>query len=143
MTCYTSCTCRMRLVRAQVLHHQAQVQCAIFSNANFTMFCSDSGKSRRKTKRRMMKRCAVNAGNYLDAIRHAVPQKRFCAANFVTKATITRVRTKFCTDEFCTWTACLYGTVQILSKIAMVFTWIRANFLCCTCSPRNSNVYVA
>ena len=44
------------------------------------------------------------------------------------KAPFTRVRTNFCTDEFCTWTACLHGTVQILLQIAVVFTWARANF---------------
>ena len=46
-------------------------------------------------------------------------------------------------DEFCSWTACLHGAVQILLQIAMVFMSVRANFLCCKCSPRNSNVYVA
>ena len=30
------------------------------------------------------------------------------------KAPFTRVRTNFCTDEFCSWTACSYGSVQIL-----------------------------
>ena len=44
------------------------------------------------------------------------------------QATFTRVRTNIGTDEFCTWTACLHGTVQILLQIAMVFTWVRANF---------------
>ena len=40
----------------------------------------------------------------------------------------TRVRTNFCTDEFCTWSTCLHGTVQILLQIAIVFTRVRANF---------------
>ena len=44
------------------------------------------------------------------------------------KAPFTQVRTNFCKDEFCTWTACLHGTVQILLQIAVVFTWVRANF---------------
>ena len=44
------------------------------------------------------------------------------------KAPFTRVRTNFCTDEFCTWTTCLHGTMQILLQIAVVFTWVRANF---------------
>ena len=35
--------------------------------------------------------------------------------NFWTaKAPFTRVRTNFCTDEFCSWIACLHGSVQIL-----------------------------
>ena len=46
----------------------------------------------------------------------------------LSRAPFTRVRTNFCTDEFCTWTACLHGTVQILLQIAVVFTWVRANF---------------
>ena len=29
-------------------------------------------------------------------------------------APFTRVQTYFCTDEFCSWTACLHGSVQIL-----------------------------
>ena len=29
-------------------------------------------------------------------------------------STKVRVRTNFCTDEFCSWTACLHGSVQIL-----------------------------
>ena len=44
------------------------------------------------------------------------------------QAPFTRVRTNFCTDEFCTWSTCLHGTVQILLQIAIVFTRVRANF---------------
>ena len=42
-------------------------------------------------------------------------------------APFTRVRTDFCTDEFCSWTNCLHGSVQILLQITVVFTWLRAN----------------
>ena len=56
----------------------------------------------------------------------------------VCQAPSTRVRTNFCTDEFCSWTACLHGSVQILLQIAVVFARVRANFktdwlfsLCC------------
>ena len=48
----------------------------------------------------------------------------FCS---LTEAPFTRVRTNFCTDEFCSWTASLHGSVQILLQIAVVFTRIRAN----------------
>ena len=44
------------------------------------------------------------------------------------QALFTQVRTNFCMDEFCSWTACLRGSVQILLQITVVFTWIRANF---------------
>ena len=30
------------------------------------------------------------------------------------EALFTRVRTNFCMDEFCSWTACLHGSVQVL-----------------------------
>ena len=46
----------------------------------------------------------------------------------ISKAPFTRVRTNFCTDEFCSWTACLHGSVQILLQIPVVFTRLRANF---------------
>ena len=36
---------------------------------------------------------------------------------------------QFCTDEFCPpWNAGLHGSVQILLKIALAFTRLRANF---------------
>ena len=38
------------------------------------------------------------------------------------------VQTNSCMDEFCSWTACLHGSVQILLQIAVVFTQIHANF---------------
>ena len=44
------------------------------------------------------------------------------------KAPFTRVQTNFCTDEFCSRTACLHVSVQILFHIAVVFTCFRANF---------------
>ena len=46
----------------------------------------------------------------------------------ITQAPFTRVRTNFCTGAFCSWTACLHGSMKILLQIAVVFTWVRANF---------------
>ena len=52
-----------------------------------------------------------------------------CQSDFYdTQAPFTRVWTNFCTDEFCSWNACLHGSVQILLQIAVVFTRVRANF---------------
>ena len=42
------------------------------------------------------------------------------------EAPFTRVRKNFCTDEFCSWTACLHGIRE--NSIAVVFTRVRAKF---------------
>ena len=55
----------------------------------------------------------------------------------------------FCTDEFCSWTACFHGSVQILLQIAVVFTRVRANFktslfsLCCFTFARQPGKNIA
>ena len=70
---------------------------------------------------------AVDKESQIDAILIQIPG---CKGNVGVKekALLTRVRTNFCTDEFCSWTACLPGSLQILLQIAVVFTWFGVNF---------------
>ena len=64
----------------------------------------------------------------LDSTRIEKELEKYFTNMYASKAPFTWVRTNFCTDEFCTWAACLHGTVQILLQIAVVFTWVCANF---------------
>ena len=73
-------------------------------------------------------RVNLKLGNKCDKDEISNMTRAWDRKEFESPTEVEPMPSRTCTGEFCSWTTCVHGSVQILLQIAVVFTRLRVNF---------------